>query len=45
MEWLLGDVKILSTCKTKDVLLLIFRVNVIMRSRIRESRTYGSVRG
>lgn len=35
----------LSLSKTKDLCEVILKANVIMRSRVRERRTHGSVRG
>ena len=45
MGWVCRYAKSLSLSKTKDLCEVILKVNVTMRSRVRERRTHGSVRG
>lgn len=45
MGWICRHAESLSLSKTKDLCEVILKVNVTMRSRVRERRTHGSVRG
>lgn len=45
MGWIYRYAESVSACQTKDICKFILKANVTMRSRMREWRTYGSVRG